>query len=91
MDPSVVRDVLPLSQLPVQVGVLLPQDGDQLGHRVVAVLVDEALGLAGEGSDGLVRPPGGKTARAVILATLVVEAMGDLVPDHLDRVASALQ
>ena len=83
VDPPVVRDVLPLGVLPVQVGILLPQDGDKLRHSVVAVLVDEALGLAAEVGDGLLRPPGGKTASAVVLPALVVEAVGDLVSDHL--------
>ena len=83
VDPSVVRDVLPLGVLPVQVGVLLPQDGDQLGHGVVAILVNEALGLAAKSSNGFLRPPRGKTASAIVLATLVVEAVGDLVSNHL--------
>ena len=52
VDPPVVCDVLPLRVLPVQMGVLLPQDRDQLWHCVVAVLVDEALGLAAKSSDG---------------------------------------
>ena len=52
-DAAVVGDVLSLRHLAVEVGVLLPEDGDELGDGVVAVLVDEALGLDGEGLDGL--------------------------------------
>ena len=86
VDPPVVRDVLPLRVLSVEVGVLLPEDGDQLWHGVIAVLVDEALGLAAKSGDGLLGPPGGKTASAVVLPTLVVETVGDLVPDHLQMI-----
>ena len=58
---------------------------DELVDDVAVVLVDVALDLLGEGLDGLVRPPLLDAAGAVVLAALVVEAVGDLVAhDHAD-------
>ena len=82
-DPAVVSNVLPQGALAVDVGILFPKDGDQLRNSVIVVLVDKALGFGGKSLKGLLGPPRDKATSAVVLPALVVEAMCDLVPNHL--------
>ena len=73
---SIVCDILALCHLPV--------DGQVDARQLVgAVLVHDALGLRSEPVDRRIVPPLLQVAVLVELPTLVVEAVGDLVTDHL--------
>ena len=80
LDATIVSNVLSLGVDPVQV------DGDRGPGRVVAVLPDDALRLVQVVLLRRPLPPVGQVACGVKSSTLVIEAMGDLVPNNLRRI-----
>ena len=82
LDATIVSNVLSLGVDPVQV------DGDGRPGGVVAVLPDDALRLVQVVLLCRPLPPVGQVACGVKSSTLVVEAVGDLVPDNLSRICA---
>jgi hypothetical protein len=73
-DPTIIRNVLPLSVHAVQVD-------PNLVHLVVVVLVNDTLGPVVEPLRRFMVPPLIDVAHVVELPSLVVKAVGDFVPD----------
>uniref|UniRef100_A0A182J3U6 Uncharacterized protein n=1 Tax=Anopheles atroparvus TaxID=41427 RepID=A0A182J3U6_ANOAO len=75
LDAAVVGDVLALRSLAIELHA-------DLVDRVAAVLLHQAGGPLVERLDRAIAPPAVQVAVAVEQSTLVVEAVGQLVPDH---------